>query len=217
MENRSRKCLLAGGSAEIVVKKSRFIATTAPVKSQEEAAGFIERLKKQYWNATHNCYAYIIGEDMLLQRYSDDGEPKGTAGRPMLDVLLAQQLHDTAVVVTRYFGGTLLGTGGLIRAYSQAVSEGLRQSVIQDVRDGFESVITTAYNDLGKVEYCLASHGIAGNDTEYTDQVTIRLLLDEAELEVLTRELAQLTNGKTAIRKIRKVTFAVGEDRRFAL
>ena len=119
------KTVYQGGEGETVEKKSRFIATVIPVKTEEEAIAFIESMKKKYWNATHNCSAYVIGEQFQIQRCSDDGEPSGTAGKPMLDVLLGEEIHDTAVVVTRYFGGTLLGTGGLVRAYSGSVQAGL--------------------------------------------------------------------------------------------
>ena len=217
MADKPSRCLLAGGSSEIIVKKSRFIATFAPVRSYEEACAFIEQMKKKYWNASHNCYAYIIGEDMRLQRYSDDGEPQGTAGKPMLDVLITQGLHDTAVVVTRYFGGTLLGTGGLIRAYSQAVSDGLSQTVILEKLDGFEIAIYTDYNNLGKVEYYLAANSIARGNTDYTDQVKITLLATEKELELITKELSELTNGKISINKIQRVKFAASADKRFTL
>ena len=117
------KTVLRGGEGEIVEKKSRFIATVIPIKDEQEAIAFIESMKKKYWNATHNCYAYVLGERFEIQRFSDDGEPGGTAGKPMLDVLLGEEIHNTAVVVTRYFGGTLLGTGGLVRAYSKATQE----------------------------------------------------------------------------------------------
>lgn len=124
------KTVYKGGEGEIVEKKSRFIATVVPVHSEEEALKFVEAMKKKYWNATHNCYAYVIGENHELQRYSDDGEPGGTAGKPMLDVLIGEEIHNAAIVVTRYFGGTLLGTGGLVRAYSAAAKQGLASSVI---------------------------------------------------------------------------------------
>ena len=117
-----------GGRGEIVEKKSRFIATVRPVKKEEEALAFIEEMRKKYWDATHNCFAYVIGERREIMRCSDDGEPGGTAGKPMLDVLLGEKLYNTAVVVTRYFGGTLLGTGGLVRAYSKAAQEGISAS-----------------------------------------------------------------------------------------
>ena len=118
------KIVFEGGEDEIVEKKSRFIATVRPVESEEEALDFIAAMKKKYWNATHNCSAFVVGENQELQRCSDDGEPQGTAGRPMLDVLLGEAVHNVAVVVTRYFGGTLLGTGGLVRAYSPVCTGG---------------------------------------------------------------------------------------------
>ena len=118
------KTVYRGGTAEIVEKKSRFIAHSAHVESEEEALAFIEQIKKQYWDARHNCHAFSVGVPNETARCSDDGEPAQTAGKPMLDVLMGQQLKNTVVVVTRYFGGILLGTGGLVRAYSAAVQEG---------------------------------------------------------------------------------------------
>ena len=118
-----------GGTGEIVEKKSRFIATVRLVESEEEALSCLEALRKKYWDARHNCFVYIIGENQETVRCSDDGEPSGTAGRPMLDVVQGAGLRNVLVVVTRYFGGTLLGTGGLVRAYSQAVQEGLANPV----------------------------------------------------------------------------------------
>ena len=125
------KIVYAGGEAQIIEKKSRFIATVLPVETEEEALAFIESLRKKYWDATHNCYAYVVGERNEIQRCSDDGEPSGTAGRPMMDVLAGAGVHNAAVVVTRYFGGTLLGTGGLVRAYSGAVREALKAAVAE--------------------------------------------------------------------------------------
>ena len=117
------KVVYKGGEAEIVEKKSRFIATVQPVQSEEEAAAFIGVMKKKYWDASHNCSAFTVGKNHELTRCSDDGEPSQTAGRPMLDVLLREDIHNAAVVVTRYFGGTLLGTGGLVRAYQKSTQE----------------------------------------------------------------------------------------------
>ena len=119
------RVLLSGGEGEIVEKKSRFISTIRKCETEEEAVAFIEEMKKKYWDARHNCSAFIIGSRGELTRCSDDGEPSGTAGRPMLEVLTGSGIRNIAVVVTRYFGGTLLGTGGLVRAYTQAVKEGL--------------------------------------------------------------------------------------------
>ena len=119
------KTVYEGGEGEIVEKKSRFIATVRPVKTEEEALAFIEEMKKKYWDARHNCYVYSVGKNREYTRCSDDGEPSGTAGRPMLDVILGEDIYNVAAVVTRYFGGILLGTGGLVRAYSRSLQEGL--------------------------------------------------------------------------------------------
>ena len=124
------KTVYTGGEGEIIEKKSRFIATVRPVESEEEALAFIEEMRKKYWDARHNCYVYSVGMNREATRCSDDGEPSGTAGRPMLDVILGQDIYNVAVVVTRYFGGVLLGTGGLVRAYSLAVQTGLAASTV---------------------------------------------------------------------------------------
>ena len=140
-----------GGTGEIVEKKSRFISTVRLVESEEEALSCLEALRKKYWDARHNCFVYIIGENQETVRCSDDGEPSGTAGRPMLDVVQGAGLRNVLVVVTRYFGGTLLGTGGLVRAYSQAVQEGLANSVLIDEICGVRLLIETDYNGIGKI------------------------------------------------------------------
>ena len=132
-----------GGIGEIEEKKSRFIANVSPAGTEEEALAFIEAMKKKYWDARHNCYAYVLGERGELVRFSDDGEPSGTAGKPILEVLLGMEVRNLVVVVTRYFGGTLLGTGGLVRAYTQAAQAGMAASVIRTMRYGALLFITT--------------------------------------------------------------------------
>ena len=144
------KTVYIGGEGEIVEKKSRFIATVRPVASEEEAVAFIAEMKKKYWDARHNCSAFVIGDRQELSRCSDDGEPAQTAGRPMLDVLLREEIHNVAVVVTRYFGGVLLGTGGLVRAYQGAVQAGLASSTIIDKKEGIQLTVGTDYTGLGK-------------------------------------------------------------------
>ncbi len=181
-----------GGTGEITEKKSRFIATVAPVSSEEEALAFIEKTKKQYWDASHNCTAFTIGSRHQLTRCSDDGEPAGTAGRPMLDVLLGEDVHDTAVVVTRYFGGTLLGTGGLVRAYSGAVQEGLRHCVILEKREGVRLRICSNYSDVGKLQYLIAQNQIPLLSSSYTDQVLMEALVPS---ELLSSFLSSVTDG----------------------
>ena len=197
-----------GGEGEIVEKKSRFIATVLPVDQEEEALEFIEKMKKKYWNATHNCYAYVIGERHEIQRYSDDGEPGGTAGRPMLDVLLGEDIHNVAVVVTRYFGGTLLGTGGLVRAYSSATKAGLASSVIITKIPGFKLRISTDYTGLGKIQYILGERKIPVLDTIYTDKVEIELVLPAAQKEQVTDALTEGTNGKVQFGEAERCYYA---------
>lgn len=195
------RTVFIGEEAEIVEKKSRFIATVQPVKTEEGALEFIERMKKKYWNATHNCYAYVLGERFQTQRCSDDGEPQGTAGKPMLDVLLGEEIHDAAVVVTRYFGGTLLGTGGLVRAYSKAVQEGLAASKIITRMYGYKLEIETDYTGLGKIQYILGQRGITILNSEYTDKVNLEVLLPAEELESVVKEITEGTNGQAVLER----------------
>ena len=151
--SQSYQIIYEGGSDEIVEKKSRFIAHVFPVHSEEEAAGHIEQIRKKYWDARHNCHAFVIGPNNEISRCSDDGEPSGTAGRPILEVLQGQEIHDVLVVVTRYFGGTLLGTGGLVRAYSQATQAGLAASRVMTKQPGRKITVGTDYNGIGKLQY----------------------------------------------------------------
>ena len=162
------RMVLEGGQAELVEKKSRFIANVRPVESEAEAVAFIDEMKKKYWDARHNCSAFVIGTKAELTRCSDDGEPSGTAGRPMLEVLLGEGVRNVAVVVTRYFGGVLLGTGGLVRAYSGAVKEGIAASKIGTMRYGVRLKICTDYNGIGRIQYILRQNGLEAEDTVYT-------------------------------------------------
>lgn len=203
------KTVYQGKTGEIIEKKSRFIATVRLVENEEEALSFIEEMKKKYWNATHNCFAYVIGEHRETVRCSDDGEPSGTAGKPMLDVLLGEEMYNTAVVVTRYFGGTLLGTGGLVRAYSKAVQEGLAQSSIIVKQYGAILKIETDYNGLGKIQYLIGERKIPVLDSEYTDKVQIRIILPEKETDRFVRELTEATNGRVKTEIIEKLYYAL--------
>ena len=193
------KIVYAGGEGEIVEKKSRFIATVVPVETEEEALAFIESMRKKYWNATHNCFSYAIGERQEILRCSDDGEPSGTAGKPMLDVLIGEELHNVAVVVTRYFGGTLLGTGGLVRAYASATQAGLSASKIITKRFGFKLKITTDYTGLGKIQYILGEKKIKTLDSEYTDQVVLYTLIPNEMLDEIKEEGTEGTAGRAVM------------------
>lgn len=193
------KTVYIGGQDEIVEKKSRFIATVQSVHTEEEAISFIESVKKQYWDARHNCFAYVIGERCQIQRCSDDGEPGGTAGKPMLDVLLGEEVHDTVVVVTRYFGGTLLGTGGLVRAYQGATKAGLNASTIIEKCYGRKWNIVTDYTGLGKIQYILGQREIPVLDTSYTDKVEMTVLIPTEMEESVRSEVIEGTNGQAGI------------------
>ena len=173
------KIIYKEGMGELVEKKSRFIAQIRPVKSEEEALAFVEETRKKYWDARHNCYAYILkGEGATpTARCSDDGEPSQTAGKPMLDVLMGEGLMDVCAVVTRYFGGTLLGTGGLVRAYSGAVKEGLANAQILEKKQGVRMEVITDYNGVGKIQYLAAQEGIDTLDSQYTDKVVFIFLV----------------------------------------
>ena len=174
------RTIYQGGEGELIEKKSRFIATVRLVKSEEEALAFIEEMRKKYWNATHNCFAYVIGERKEIMRCSDDGEPQGTAGKPMLDVLLGEELYNTAVVVTRYFGGTLLGTGGLVRAYAKSVQEGLACSQVITKHLGVCIEIGTDYNGVGKLQYLFGQKKIPVLDAQYAEDVKFRILVKKS-------------------------------------
>ncbi len=193
------KTVAQGGSAEITEKKSRFIGTAAPVHSEEEAAAFLADIRKTYWDARHNCYAYVIRTPRILQKCSDDGEPSGTAGRPILDVLTGEDLQDTILVVTRYFGGILLGTGGLIRAYTQAAKAALHASWIVTRRPGVILEITTDYNGLGKLQYILGQHRISAREPRYTDIVQLTVTLPAEEAGQIEAEITEATAGKAKL------------------
>ncbi len=192
------KIIARGGSGEIEEKKSRFIAHTAAAFSEEEALAFVEAKRKQFWDARHNCYAYVYGEDGQTMRFFDDGEPSGTAGRPILDVLTSAGLRNAVVVVTRYFGGTLLGTGGLVRAYTRAAQAGIAASDVCTMCPGYEVRVVTDYNGVGKVQYLLGSRGIP-MEADYTEQVTIRFHVPLAERDAVVGAVTEATAGRAGI------------------
>lgn len=203
----SYRVLLTGGEGEYVEKKSRFIATIRKCESEEEASAFIDEMKKKYWDARHNCSAFVIGSRGELTRCSDDGEPSGTAGRPMLEVLMGEGIRNIAVVVTRYFGGVLLGTGGLVRAYTQAVKEGLKNCTVGRMRSGQEVEVTTDYNGIGKILYLLGNAGIEPASSDYTDKVLLRLIIPSEEVEQIHKDMVEITGGKVGFRKIKELYF----------
>lgn len=199
--------LARGASAELVEKKSRFIATIRPVSAEAEAVAFIEEMKKKYYDARHNCSAFVIGSKGELTRSSDDGEPSGTAGRPMLEVLTGSGIRNIAVVVTRYFGGVLLGTGGLVRAYSGAVKLALEQCETITRRYGVKLRIRTDYNGVGKIQYLLGSKGIAIKDSVYAADVELTVMAPIEEYDALCKELTETTNGRAELTEIERLYY----------
>ena len=203
------KIILETKETEIVEKKSRFIANIAAVASEEDAIEFIEKIKKKYYDARHNCYAYIIGDKGDKKKCSDDGEPQRSAGMPMMEVLENQGYFDIAAVVTRYFGGTLLGVGGLIRAYQGAVIEGLNASVSGEIHEGFRAKYRFGYDFYGKIKYIAESENIVIEDTLFDETVTISLIFNDSESERLQKKLVEETNAnieRLLLEKIKYIT-----------
>ena len=207
-ENTISLYVYKGGQGEITEKKSRFIATVRPVESEDEAVSFINETKKKYWDARHNCSAFVIGKRQELTRCSDDGEPAGTAGRPMLDVLLKENIHNAAVVVTRYFGGVLLGTGGLVRAYQQATKAGLSASEIIEKKEGAVLFIRTDYTGIGRLQYLFAQEKITVMDTAYEEDVLVKAVIPENDKKRIEKTIIEQTNGTAKLEWGDEVTFA---------
>ena len=199
-----------GGKGEIVEKKSRFIGEAFPVETEEEAAEIIGNIKKQYWDARHHCWAYVIGGAQVQERFSDDGEPGGTAGKPILEVIRGHELKNVLMVVTRYFGGTLLGTGGLVRAYTQSAQAGIEASTLITKTEGYLVKIETDYSGLGKLQYLLAQRGLPTVDGE---AVTLSALVSAEEEKTLREEITEATNGQAVICRDKECWFACVEGR----
>lgn len=204
----SYQTVYRGGMGEIIEKKSRFIAEVYPIESEEQAAQILEETRKKYWDARHHCWAYVLGRNPAAERMSDDGEPAGTAGKPILEVIRGRKLTDVLVIVTRYFGGTLLGTGGLVRAYSSAAKQGLASSVIITKIPGVKLRLATDYAGLGKIQYIFGQRGIKILDSIYTDKVEIAALVPLDVLEAVKAEIREGTNGQAGMEEGEQCYFA---------
>ena len=187
------------GEAEIVIKRSQFIGHAKAVETEEEAVAFVEEMKQRHKQATHNCSAYIVGERDQHQKASDDGEPSGTAGKPILEVIKNRGLKNVAVVVTRYFGGIMLGAGGLVRAYTDGAVAGL--AAAEEVYKVLHTPVraTFDYSWLGTVEYELRGRGVLFGDIEYADKVTVRCLPNASESARFIEWFTNLTAGQTEL------------------
>lgn len=202
------KTIYKEGSGEIEEKKSRFICRVVPVTTEEEAVSFINSVKKQYFDARHNCSCFVIGENQELTRCSDDGEPSGTAGRPMLEVLLNEGITNAAAVVTRYFGGTLLGTGGLVRAYQGSLKEALNNSVIIERLSGFTFTVSCDYSDVGKLQYIFANTDCHIVSSDYGTDVTFNIAINADGFDSLSKQITESTAARAIISDKTPVTFA---------
>lgn len=193
--------VLKYSEAEHVIEKSKFITYTTPVKTEEEAISFISKIKKQNYNATHNVSAYIIGEKSDIKRYSDDGEPSGTAGMPALDTLLKKGITNICVVITRYFGGIKLGTGGLVKAYTESTKLGVEASQLIEFRELMKYKITSSYDLFSKVQYKLQNSPVYIKDIEYMENVSINIYFEEENKKIL-EELIDLTASNVDLEEL---------------
>ena len=190
------KTLLKSASDEVIINKSRFIGYAEPVKTVEEALAFLDRIRTRHKDATHNCYAYIIGQNAGIMRYSDDGEPGGTAGMPIIEVMKARGVVDCAVVVTRYFGGVLLGAGGLVRAYSHSCAIALNAAQVCEMHPTEKWMFEVSYPLWDKVQHTLKSLPVRVENTEFTTAVAFELSVKSADSEQVRAELVRVTDGR---------------------
>ncbi|HJG85838.1 YigZ family protein [Pseudoflavonifractor capillosus] len=184
--------------AELVEKRSRFIGQVRPVETEEEARAFVEQVKKKHYDARHNCWCYRL-RDGGVERYSDDGEPQGTAGQPMLNVFQREEVTNVVCVVTRYFGGVLLGAGGLVRAYTQSAKDALDAAGVSVVRRWVEAAVPCPYSFFDRVKLEVEAHGGVLGETEYAADVTVHALLPEGQVEVFSARMTELTAGGTEV------------------
>jgi len=211
------RTILNSATAEFEEKKSKFIANVKPVSNENDAVAFINSLKSKYWNATHNVYAYSINRDTLIQRYSDDGEPSGTAGMPTLEVIKRMGIQDAVVVVTRYFGGTLLGASGLIRAYSKSAALGLEAAEEVTRKLCFSVNLVVEYTLFGKLQNMLMTNNNIIKNIQYGQDVELCVLIEVGNEEKLISDITENTNGRAVIDIGEKTYITIGSDGRLII
>lgn len=193
------KTIMEAGTGEIVEKKSHFIGYVRHTESEEEALAFINEIRKKHYDARHNCFAYCVDGEQQTQRFSDDGEPGGTAGKPILEVIKGNELCDVCIVVTRYFGGTLLGTGGLVRAYTDAAKACIENTKVLTKRRMIPMKLHTNYTDFGKIQYLLASEEIPIIDSEYGEDVCVHVEIFVDDADEVKKKLIEVTAARIKI------------------
>ncbi len=206
------KTILKTGYGEYEEKKSRFLGEAIPVSNEEDVQEHLQRIRKQHYDARHHCFAYVMGEKSDKKRFSDDGEPSGTAGAPMLKVIEGSGCTDVLLVVTRYFGGTLLGTGGLVRAYTEAAQLALQNAGIVTMREGEQLQMTMEYPLYDKVSYLLRQAGIAVDDTIYTDKVAVVAKVPSEQIADLKAQLQAAGSGTIAVETLEKGFYGFDND-----
>lgn len=206
--------VIGSARGEITEKKSRFMAVIKEIHSESEAAGFIEDIKKQFWDARHNCYAYVLGPNNETKRYSDDREPQGTAGRPILDVLLGADIHNAIIVVTRYFGGVLLGTGGLVRAYTDsslaavdALKSGMQEGRLFPVISGNKITFSCDYKDISRFESLAVKYGMHTVSKEYLDKAVYCMIIEKEKLDSFVNDAVNATRGAFSLSENEEVIY----------
>ena len=215
------KVILEPTTAEIVEKKSRFIANIFYVENVEMAEQKLIEIRKKYYDAKHNCFAYVIGANGEQVKSSDDGEPQGTAGHPMLDILKGNELTNCIAIVTRYFGGTLLGTGGLVRAYSDSLKAAIANAKLADIKNAYEVAFDVSYDDYGKIEKLIQNYNnsnveqnsIYSLDKTFEDVVKLKYLIDIGIFEKFKNEITDLTKGKTVLANNDKRTYYLSNSK----
>ncbi len=195
----SIKVITSNGTGEIVEKKSRFIANVFSVDSVKEAEEKIAEISKKYWDARHNCYAYVIGENGENTKCSDNGEPSGTAGKPILEVINGAGITNVLIIVTRYFGGVLLGTGGLVRAYTGAAQAGIAASCVGELVYSQKLTLTVAYDKVNTIQYFLGQKSITIQDSRYAADVEFDICVKESDVDTIKNELISKCDGQILI------------------
>ena len=205
------RTLLIEGTSEIVINKSRFIGYVKPISMESEATAFIEEIKKKHWDARHHVPVYVLGEKYTTQRYSDDGEPSGTAGVPILEMVKKEGITNVAIVIVRYFGGIKLGTGGLVRAYSQSAKDTLNSAGIVDVECYDLLSIKCEYHNHGKLQNYIMNDYYMIDDTQFAEDVTMLVYCKPLDRESFTKEIMEITNGKAVVAIIESNWLAVND------